>query len=269
MMTTEKIERLSKNLSALIGESEIDPSVSDIYYKMSYLRKRYSEYFTKTSFQDFIKLVFYTYSYILTGNFKLAQKYLNNIFFVGFFLASDEKYESECPDCDGTGRYDCPYCDDGSISCNECDGTGNVTDEDGEEGDMVTCDNCEGDGTVSCSNCYGSGRDDCNRCQSSGVVETDENYYRVETYLSWNPKLKSVAESNYNSTKSIGDEDEFTRLTQENSFLISSEDTNGTLESFVNPNEHYVYYFSDEGDELVFSSSGNLLNSDEPTSYLN
>jgi hypothetical protein len=40
----------------------------------------------------------------------------------------DWKYEeSDCPDCNGTGRMDCPTCEtDGALDCETCDGDGTV-----------------------------------------------------------------------------------------------------------------------------------------------
>ena len=277
-MTTERIERLSKNLSGLIDKQDLTQQVDQVYYNLVDIRKKYNDYFMKMSFQDFIKLTFYTWSYINTGNFKLGQKYLNNIFFVGFFLPDAQKYDAECEECDGEGRSDCSYCRYGNVNCDECEGTGNVEctvcnggenddcEECGGSGE-VSCEECSGEGEVSCDECQGSGRDDCSSCDGGGIIETDENLYRVETFISWSPELKSISELKYEDNSPIGDE-EFSRLTSKNSFLISQEDGNGELRNFVSTEDQYVYYYSDEGEELIFSSSGNVLNSDEPTSYL-
>jgi hypothetical protein len=141
-------------------------------------------------------------------------------------------------------------------NCDECGGSGEIK-----------CEECGGGGEVSCNECGGSGREDCNTCDGGGIIETDENLYRVETFISWNPELKSISELKYEDNSPIGDE-EFSRLTSKNSFLISQDDSEGELRDFVSTEEQYVYYYSDEGEELIFSSSGNVLNSDDPTSYL-
>ncbi len=109
-MTTERIEKLSKNLSGLIDKQDSVLQVDQVYYNLVDIRKKYNDYFMKMSFQDFIKLTFYIWSYINTNNFKLGQKYLNNIFFVGFFLPEANKYDRECDECGGDGRADCSYC---------------------------------------------------------------------------------------------------------------------------------------------------------------
>jgi hypothetical protein len=147
-------------------------------------------------------------------------------------------------------------CNGENDDCEECGGSGEVK-----------CEECDGEGEVSCDECQGSGRDDCGSCDGGGIIETDENLYRVETFISWNPELKSISELKYEDNSPIGDE-EFSRLTSKNSFLISQDDSNGELRDFVSTEEQYVYYYSDEGEELIFSSSGNVLNSDDPTSYL-
>ena len=276
-MTTERIEKLSKNLSGLIDKQDSVLQVDQVYYNLVDIRKKYNDYFMKMSFQDFIKLTFYIWSYINTNNFKLGQKYLNNIFFVGFFLPDAQKYDRECDECGGDGRTDCSYCRYGEVNCDECEGTGNIEcpvcngeNDDCEECDgtgEIKCEECGGGGEVSCNECGGSGREDCNTCDGGGIIETDENLYRVETFISWNPELKSISELKYEDNSPIGDE-EFSRLTSKNSFLISQDDSDGELRDFVSTEDQYVYYYSDEGEELIFSSSGNVLNSDDPTSYL-
>lgn len=284
-MTIERIEKLSKNLSGLIDKQDSVLQVDQVYYNLVDIRKKYNDYFMKMSFQDFIKLTFYIWSYINTGNFKLGQKYLNNIFFVGFFLPDAQKYDRECDECGGDGRADCSYCRYGEVNCDECEGTGNLEcpecDGDGRQmGDgkwenceecggsgEIKCEECDGGGEVSCNECGGSGREDCNTCDGGGIIETDENLYRVETFISWNPELKSISELKYEDNSPIGDE-EFSRLTSKNSFLISQDDSDGELRDFVSTEDQYVYYYSDEGEELIFSSSGNVINSDDPTSYL-
>lgn len=276
-MTTERIEKLSKNLSGLIDKQDSVLQVDQVYYNLVDIRKKYNDYFMKMSFQDFIKLTFYIWSYINTNNFKLGQKYLNNIFFVGFFLPDANKYDRECDECGGDGRGDCSYCRYGEVNCDECEGTGNIEcpvcngenddcEECGGSGE-IKCEECGGGGEVSCDECQGSGREDCSTCDGGGIIETDENLYVVETFISWNPELKSISELKYEDNSPIGDE-EFSRLTSKNSFLISQDDSNGELRDFVSTEEQYVYYYSDEGEELIFSSSGNVLNSDDPTSYL-
>ena len=270
-MTTEKLQRLAKNFSGLITDKDL--SLEDLFFQLTSIKEKYKEYFLGKSFQvqDFIKLLFFLFSYLRTGKFDLGQKYLNNIFFVSFFLPTDQYYTESCRNCEGDGRVDCSSCDYGNVECEECEGGGNVPDEDAEEeenGDsLVTCPNCEGDGTVSCGQCDGSGRDDCYECGGNGEIETNDNEYTVRTYLSWNPELKNIAELKYDDKSSI-DFDELDRLTDDMSILFSEEEGHGELRSFVKADEYYTYYLSDEGDELYFNSSGNILNTNDPDYFL-
>ena len=284
-MTTEKLQRLAKNLSGLIDPKDLP--LESLFFKLITIKGKYKDYFTGLNFnvEDFIKLFFFTFSYLRTGKFDLGQKYLNNIFFVSFFIPSDEKFIDECGNCDGGGRVDCSSCETGSVECDECDGDGETLcpecDGDGRQmgdGQWEACDECDGDGKISCSNCDGSGslscgecggsgRDDCFQCDGSGEMNTIENNFTVKTYLSWNPELKDVADYKIEDKSSIGPE-EFDKLTDEKCILLSLEDGHGELRRFVDPERYYVYYFSDEGNELYFSSSGNILNDFDPDHFI-
>lgn len=284
-MTTEKLQRLAKNLSGLIDPKDLP--LESLFFKLITIKGKYKDYFTVLNFkvEDFIKLFFFTFSYLRTGKFDLGQKYLNNIFFVSFFIPSDEKFIDECGNCDGGGRVDCSSCETGSVECDECDGDGETLcpecDGDGRQmgdGQWEACDECDGDGKISCSNCDGSGslscgecggsgRDDCFQCDGSGEMNTIENNFTVKTYLSWNPELKDIADYKIEDKSSIGPE-EFDKLTDEKCILLSLEDGHGELRRFVDPERYYVYYFSDEGNELYFSSSGNILNDFDPDHFI-
>jgi hypothetical protein len=265
-MTTEKLQRLAKNLSGLIDIKDLP--LESLFFNLISIKGKYKDYFSGLNFkvEDFVKLFFFTFSYLRTGKFDLGQKYLNNIFFVSFFIPSDEKFIDECGNCNGEGRVDCSSCETGDVDCDECDGTGEVPDPD-EEDSNIQCSNCEGSGYVSCSECGGAGREDCFECDGSGEIITKENNFIVKTYLSWNPELGDVADYKYEDKSSISSE-EFDRLTDKMSILLSSEEGHGELRGFVDPERYYIYYFSDEGNELFFSSSGNILNGFEPEHFM-
>jgi hypothetical protein len=105
-MTTEKLQRLAKNFSGLITDKDL--SLEDLFFQLTSIKEKYKEYFLGKSFQvqDFIKLLFFVFSYLRTGKFDLGQKYLNNIFFVSFFLPTDQYYTESCRNCEGDGRVD-------------------------------------------------------------------------------------------------------------------------------------------------------------------
>ena len=284
-MTTEKLQRLAKNLSGLIDPKDLP--LESLFFKLITIKGKYKQYFEGLNFkvEDFVKLFFFTFSYLRTGKFDLGQKYLNNVFFVSFFVPSDEKFIDDCGNCDGQGRVDCSSCETGSVECDECDGDGETLcpecDGDGRQmGDnrwedcescdgtgKISCSNCDGSGSLSCGECGGSGRDDCFQCDGSGEMNTIENNFTVKTYLSWNPELKDIADYKIEDKSSIGPE-EFDKLTDEKCILLSLEDGHGELRRFVDPERYYVCYFSDEGNELYFSSSGNILNDFDPDHFI-
>merc|ERR1719427_2668932 len=72
-----------------------------------------------------------------------------------------------CPDCEGTGTYNC-YCCEGEsvIICTKCVGGYILMTEDGE----IRCFDCEGQGTIRCPNCVGKGFFKCSRCRQIGKV---------------------------------------------------------------------------------------------------
>ena len=103
--------------------------------------------------------------------------------------------------------------------------------------------------------------------ETINIEESKENKFIVNTYLSWNPELGDVADYKYEDKASISSE-EFDRLTDKMSILLSSEEGHWELRDFVYPERYYIYYFSDEGNELFFSSSGNILNGFEPDHFM-
>lgn len=117
-------------------------------------------------------------------------------------LESTDGDGPECDDCDGSGSITCEQCDgDGSIECEYCDGEGEIVcgDCDGDEvidcgacdgegeiedenGNMKSCDDCNGEGHVkcklckglgskSCTECDGDGSNECNSCDGEGSIE--------------------------------------------------------------------------------------------------
>lgn len=82
-----------------------------------------------------------------------------------------------CQSCNGYGYFICGSCEgDGVETCPSCGGVAHFEDEEGNlmqcydcggEG-TVPCRDCEGTGTLYCEECDGTGR--CNMCDGNGVM---------------------------------------------------------------------------------------------------
>lgn len=88
----------------------------------------------------------------------------------------------ECYDCSGGGRVDCDDCNSGYVDCRECDGNetqqcnncGGSGEVEGDEGEMESCPECDGDGHQDCEDCSGRGRVECSNCDGDGRVDCNE-----------------------------------------------------------------------------------------------
>ena len=79
----------------------------------------------------------------------------------GMILAcSSGSGSGECFWCEGTGRRDCSFCDDGIDDCALC--------SNGRTASGNTCSYCNGDGEKTCTFCNGRGYDTCNQCNGTG-----------------------------------------------------------------------------------------------------
>jgi hypothetical protein len=75
----------------------------------------------------------------------------------------------DCYECDGSGTRSCPDCDEsGRIDCPKCEGEGEIK---GPDGEMVKCDECNGEGDSKCDECNGRGELDCPECDGDGRVD--------------------------------------------------------------------------------------------------
>jgi len=266
-MNEEKLKKFAINLSGLIRDFE---TPTDVYSKLSKIWKKQEIYFTQFKNQILFKLIFYVYSYKKTGDFQLAEKMLNNLFFAGLFKTSGDAYRHECETCNGDGREECGWCGgDGRIDCKECDGRGAVDCEecggDGEDENEhgKKCGECAGVGEVDCSNCAGEGRNDCGECDGSGSVhcdtcdgigEVETEEYVVEFYqiCSWNPNLKNKCELWEGTKTPVLSVDEFYDMEDQMIILDYNEEDHfefeGSVEDDPDFNKVYCARVDDEPD---------------------
>ena len=112
----------------------------------------------------------------------------------------DEWENVTCDDCRGYGTSECNMCNGNGVNgdCYTCDGTGEIEDEDGEEGDTLVCDECNGGGEETCEWCAGDGEADCEYCHGHGEVENEFQSHQLKTYAKWYISFEPLRDPNVN-----------------------------------------------------------------------
>jgi hypothetical protein len=216
-MTDERLKKLAYQLLGMFKNLE---NRWEILNKLKSVASNQQIYFSNFSPEEFLKLYFFIISLKETGNFDMASKIFEKVFFAYLFSPTGEDFIEECEVCDGGGRIDCDECDgSGRKDCNECDGNGEVTcDECGGEGEVeglegpeecdfcdegnVTCDECEGDGYISCDYCDG-GRKDCTECDGEGEFIGLDSSIEITLICSWDTNFKNLCELNAGTPKPV------------------------------------------------------------------
>ena len=126
----------------------------------------------------------------------------NNLFSFSVIYVDEDRPQTSCDDCGGSGTIDCSECDgSGKETCSDCDGDGEI---DGE-----SCGNCDGDGRVDCNSCDGDGNYTCNTCDGEGETDDDyRRYVRQYEYFSIDENLFKTLEIMYEFDE-LKDEDDF------------------------------------------------------------
>ena len=209
-----------------------------------------------------------------TGSFDMFDKIRNNVFLVGVLINTGEAYTYSCELCDGNGYVDCDNCNgsgnetcpqcngDGTERCFECSGDGEVSGDEGPEecGECggegeIDCGECGGDESISCTECGGNGSQDCQDCDGQGELESDtRTLIETRLYLSWNKNLENLAELRDGTTDSIGSDDQID--TMENTVLVGVSGGHGEPEDFVQQDEKYIYYVSDDLSDVQLDTIG-------------
>jgi hypothetical protein len=251
----EKIKSLSKKLEGLFIEP-ITPQ--SIYHQMREITKAQLDYFRRLGPETMIKLIFGVYSLKKTGDFKLGEKILNNLFFIHLFETDGEYAVHTCGQCQGDGETDCPYCDEGKENCSTCEGTGEVdcpicdgNDPDCEECEgtgKVECPDCEGTGLVNCEYCNGSGTYECDNCDGRGEIESNrEKIYYLNFLCSWNKDLKDECELKVDTLSPIEND-----VSGNDHIILYKIMDDGPISSEVESGRYYCISYSDEPDLSLF-----------------
>jgi hypothetical protein len=261
----KKIKSLSLKLEGLFS-NQITPQ--SIYQQMREITRPQSDYFRRLGPKTMIKLIFGVYSLKKTGNFKLGEKILNNLFFTHLFETNGEYAVSHCGQCDGEGETDCPYCDEGQETCQKCEGTGKVecpicdgNDPDCDECDgdgEVECPDCAGTGTVECEYCHGSNTYECDICDGQGEVESPtEKVFDVLFLCSWNKDLKDECELKVDTFSPIEND-----VSGNDYIILHKTMKSGVISPQVELGRYYCISYSDEPnislllDMTIFGLSG-------------
>ena len=259
-MNDDKFQKFAINLSQLLGDTE---DIQDIYISCMEVWKKQRDFFKRLDTSKLLKLVIYIHSYRETGNFELAQKILNNLFFAGLFVPSGNQHEETCEDCNGNGDITCDYCNgNGTVDCDECDSSGEVTcsecDGDGVDGAGDTCNECDGKGLLDCGNCAGEGYVDCDECNTTGretcvtcdgngEVETDDENITTYQICSWDNNLKNWCELQEGTKEPIMSMEQFEKFDKYIIYLEQDDDDHAYFADNP-PKEDMVYcsVFKDE-----------------------
>lgn len=267
-MTNERLQRLSIQLSTLFNKEYDTPQ--DYYEKLSDIAVKQKIYFNLMSGSDLLKLSILSYLYNTRGNFDLASKLFNNLFFAFLFEDSGEPHTFECVECSGDGDVTCSDCDgDGNITCDECNGTGMVDcsecDGTGENSEGNPCNICDGEGEVECDECGGRGDSDCPNCYSgsetcptcrgNGTLEGEGNNLKLSFICSWDMDLKNRCEMYaHTSTPVISSEG-----LAENNEIIVLDFSDWGEEDFVNDDiEEEMVYCWEYLDDVDLKVSGKM-----------
>jgi hypothetical protein len=257
----DKIKRLSKNITELLINTE---TPQDTYVSLTFLMKKQSDYFQHMSPENVLKLCFYCYSYSQTKSFEMADDMLNKIGFAVLFYNTGNHHREECGECSGNGEVNCNYCDgSGNVECDECSGSGEVecdycegegTDID-ENGETVTCPECNGKEEITCPECNGNGEVSCNHCSSgqetceycdgNGEVETDDYDYERFFIVTWNKSIKDRCEYTEGDTDITMSEYDFDRLRDEYIKLNNHQEESVNFADWVEENEMYCSFYGD------------------------
>jgi hypothetical protein len=258
----DKLKRLAKNVSELVHNDK--ETLQSTYDNLRTVMSNQRDYFSNFLPENIIKLTFYVWSYKNTGDFKVADKILNNIAFAVLFTTEGNTYEEECGQCDGNGIQSCSYCSgDGSIQCDECegdgevycsacDGSGSISEDDGTLNDCDECDGkgkiecavCDGSGENSCSECSGDGSEECDNCDGSGELQTGQLVYNVYNIVTWSKYFKDRCELTEQSMEITMSEYDFDRL-RNDYIVLSNDEEHAELEEVIETNEMYCPLYSD------------------------
>lgn len=228
------------------------------------------DFFEDLTPDEFLKILFYIYSLKTTGTFDLAEQIFERLQFIGLLYTEGDPSMFSCPECDGGGRIECYECSGGKLDCSECDGEGKVQcsecEGDGkvedDEGEMVPCDLCTGEGEIECDECAGEGRVECDECggmgdrycdecSGDGEIESDTevnvNYYLI---CSWSNDINSKCEVEVQTTSPITDNE---KLLFQNDQVIKMnlQELNFEPKEFFGENEYYCCWI-DDSPKLVF-----------------
>ena len=285
--SNNKWKGLAKKLYSLVKPMRLTPkNVYEELRKIFTIQRDFFAPLLQKNPHGYIKVVYYVYSLLETGNFELGDKIIPNLGFASILTTENENYHENCDtcsgdgvencsECDGSGSVECNNCDsegeeecyncngEGSESCYTCDGTGedeegNECNECGGEGTQscglcnrkgkITCSTCDGDKDMSCTECQGNGYFSCDNCNGRGDVETDKIKYEKYEICTYNESIKNSCELNANTlTPIITGDYSFDEFWENVIVLKYNEDEAEALENIKTGDIYCFYYDTNSG----------------------
>ncbi len=262
-----------KSIAKRISDNVSHENIQGIFEQVRDLSKKFEDYFGSLNGYEIVKIA--TYVYCLKREiFEKADPYIENLYSFCTLSYEEDNFAYEtCETCDGDGYVECDYCDgrgtvscencegEGEVECDVCDGSGEEIDDEGKE---VECENCDGDGRERCNNCYGDGNETCDDCSGNGnnscdecggdgQVEGSKLTVELTSYISFDIKNKNVVFDSYELNKGIPMWDETEDENLPFAIIYSKRDNAFELQSWVEPDKIYVYYFEDNKGDLPYT----------------
>lgn len=224
------------------------PDLLSIIDSYKVISKQNLPYFTRLSDDESMRLVLSTW-FSNNGMEDSAEDLMttDKIYLMAVLEESDEVGYKTCESCEGQGRVDCEWCNEGSNACEECGGSGNIDcrecDGAGEDEEGNECDECDGNGEVDClscdqgfiecDECDGRGDFGCEVCDTDGIIEVESSirYFYYVYVLTRMSQVREIENSFMIENK----------IPQ--NYIINNEVIVDKIDDFDTP--HKVYFMSD------------------------
>lgn len=234
-------------------------------------------FFENLTVSDKIEIIYGIFSLAKTQSFGWAEKVFETLHLVSIFNYQEDNFSNadcdncggkgseDCTECDSRGYVSCDYCDgEGTHKCNVCDGEGSTEEEDGEivecsacsgEGG-VECEDCAGDGSMNCENCNGNGAIDCEDCSGTGEIESDFLNYDIFDFLVFEKELLRFMKERGELLEPNGEyfdyfDDPKVSLLGKNILSLGRREESAKFLPFVLPDKDYCFFIGPYNNEDV------------------
>ena len=272
-MENKRLKGLAKKLEDLVPNKI--STVNDVYSSIKDIMRNQREYFEIFVPSDIVKLCYYIFCIKTNRDLSIGDSMISNSFVANVFVSTGFNEESDCKQCDGSGKNDCDDCyGSGNVDCRRCDGHGVETCpdcngtgyENDEDGDQVQCSTCNGDEVIECGRCDGNKKEECGycggdgeypctTCKGEGYVETERIVITSYLICGWISTIRDRCELTENTMEpAFADEDSLTELNKGYMILMYDQPSE-YLNDNLGMGECYCNYFNPnlEQTNLVFN----------------